>query len=159
MRENIVDFDFGYHHVLACNSAGELFCWGRNSYGQLGDEELVDFTATPTRVAVKKQVAQKRQQGGNRDRDRDRQGKKAEGGEGAAAGGGKLPVEFNHRVVKVSTGFAHSFVLTDTGEVFAFGRNMARDMRPNKVILCTDFSSLFLHYDVCFIVIILLMLL
>jgi alpha-tubulin suppressor-like RCC1 family protein len=133
--------------VLACSSAGELFCWGRNSYGQLGDENLVDFTEIPTRVAVKKQVAQKRQQGGSqhqhiRDRDRDRKRDKDKdkdnlGTRGEGGGGGG--VDINHRVVKVSAGFAHSFVLTDTGEVFAFGRNMAHNMRPNKVIFLYSF--------------------
>ncbi len=126
VRENIVDFDYGYHHILACNSAGELFCWGRNSYGQLGDQELVDFTAVPTRILVKS-PAIKRPGSGQHARDRDAKGEKGTGSKVSGSTG-------SQRIVKVSAGFAHSFVLTDGGEVYGFGRNMAATMRPNKVI-------------------------
>lgn len=34
--------DAGHHHVLAASKSGEVYCWGANTYGQLGLGDLED---------------------------------------------------------------------------------------------------------------------
>jgi alpha-tubulin suppressor-like RCC1 family protein len=41
----------GGMHTCALNTAGEAFCWGRNTWGELGDNTFTDRTI-PTRVAT-----------------------------------------------------------------------------------------------------------
>jgi alpha-tubulin suppressor-like RCC1 family protein len=38
---NITDVALGLHHVCALDSAGSVYCWGRNDYGQIGDNTTV----------------------------------------------------------------------------------------------------------------------
>lgn len=47
---NVVAVAGGYWHTLAVTSDGQLFAWGRNDYGQLGDGTLTDRPA-PVQVA------------------------------------------------------------------------------------------------------------
>ena len=35
---NIIDINFGYYHTCALLNNGSVSCWGRNIFGQLGDE-------------------------------------------------------------------------------------------------------------------------
>jgi alpha-tubulin suppressor-like RCC1 family protein len=35
-QKRVVDFANGYNHVIARNTIGEIYCWGNNSFGQLG---------------------------------------------------------------------------------------------------------------------------
>lgn len=41
--------EVGEHHVCALTSNGEVWCWGRNHYGQLGNGSVAD-THTPTQI-------------------------------------------------------------------------------------------------------------
>lgn len=41
--------DAGYDHTCGATQAGDLYCWGSNDYGQLGDSTRVD-SAVPVRV-------------------------------------------------------------------------------------------------------------
>jgi alpha-tubulin suppressor-like RCC1 family protein len=41
----------GTHHILAINSAGQLFAWGSNSSGQIGNGTSGGFVGTPVQIA------------------------------------------------------------------------------------------------------------
>ena len=41
-HKNIKQFFIGYTFVLALNSDGKLFGWGKNSHGQLANDRLID---------------------------------------------------------------------------------------------------------------------
>ncbi len=47
---NIVSLATGSSHALAFSSAGELFVWGANNYGQLGLDNDVDHVQIPSKV-------------------------------------------------------------------------------------------------------------
>ncbi len=38
----VQDISCGYYHTCAVRTDGSLWCWGKNSYGQLGDDSTVD---------------------------------------------------------------------------------------------------------------------
>lgn len=48
--ENIVDVDAGFRHSLALNNEGEVFAWGHNKRGQVGQGELSLDIDKPTKV-------------------------------------------------------------------------------------------------------------
>ena len=48
-----VQLGAGEHTVCGVSHESRLFCWGRNTRGELGDPDLdVDFSATPREVAA-----------------------------------------------------------------------------------------------------------
>lgn len=49
--ENVVEISMGFGHACAMTSASELWCWGFNASGQVGDGSVVD-RPTPTRVTL-----------------------------------------------------------------------------------------------------------
>jgi alpha-tubulin suppressor-like RCC1 family protein len=49
LTEGVVGISAGAHHVCATVSGGQLLCWGRNSFGHLGDGTLVN-RPIPTQV-------------------------------------------------------------------------------------------------------------
>jgi alpha-tubulin suppressor-like RCC1 family protein len=46
---NITDIAIGMGHACALSTTGQVFCWGRNDYGQIGDNTVVN-KATPVQV-------------------------------------------------------------------------------------------------------------
>jgi alpha-tubulin suppressor-like RCC1 family protein len=46
----LVEIDAGLHHVCGRSEAGEVWCWGSNEYGQLGDGTTQSHRTTPVRV-------------------------------------------------------------------------------------------------------------
>ena len=50
---NWVSVDGGYEHSLAINADGELYAWGRNNLGQLGDGVNI-YQTTPALVKIQK---------------------------------------------------------------------------------------------------------
>lgn len=57
---SIGSFDIGYNHTLVATVQGELFGWGRNSHGQVGNVDAKEFThlhmpiKLPSKKAVRK---------------------------------------------------------------------------------------------------------
>ena len=51
--DDAVELSLGYDHSCAATATGEVYCWGRNNYGQLGNGELnVTYNSTiPEQVA------------------------------------------------------------------------------------------------------------
>lgn len=49
LDKKVVKIFTAQHHSCALTSEGEMYCWGRNEYGQLGTHNLAD-AATPQRV-------------------------------------------------------------------------------------------------------------
>jgi alpha-tubulin suppressor-like RCC1 family protein len=49
--ETITKIDSGSEHSLALTSAGKLYSWGSNEFGQLGDGTVID-KSTPTIVRI-----------------------------------------------------------------------------------------------------------
>ena len=47
---DVVQIDGGAEHTCALTSSGEVWCWGRNSNGELGNGEMGTQITTPTRV-------------------------------------------------------------------------------------------------------------
>ena len=50
--DDATDISLGYHHTCALHATGEVSCWGRNNYGQLGtgEENVGTHSAVPQRV-------------------------------------------------------------------------------------------------------------
>jgi len=49
---DVVDIAAGDDHVCALSSSGEVHCWGRNRFGQLGDGSGVELSDQPVRVLL-----------------------------------------------------------------------------------------------------------
>ena len=50
--DDATDISLGYDHTCALHESGEISCWGRNNYGQLGtgEENVGNHSAVPQRV-------------------------------------------------------------------------------------------------------------
>ena len=50
--DDATDISLGYDHTCALHESGEVSCWGRNNYGQLGtgEENVGSHSAVPQRV-------------------------------------------------------------------------------------------------------------
>ena len=84
----IVQIAAGEYHSLALTSTGQLFAWGQNRYGQLGNTTHVETeTGTPTPTLV-------------------------------TLPGATGPV------IQAVAGFSYSLALTSTGQLFVFGSNL-----------------------------------
>lgn len=46
----IVQIDMGSNHVCALSRSGDVYCWGANSAGQIGDPDVGQNTLTPVQV-------------------------------------------------------------------------------------------------------------
>lgn len=58
LNTRVVQIGAGEFHSCAMRRNGSLACWGDNSYGQLGDGNLGQFTTSPVNVALAQRVAQ-----------------------------------------------------------------------------------------------------
>lgn len=75
----------GYEHSLALSSAGQLYAWGYNNHGQLGN-------ATTTNIALP-----------------------------VAVSAGAIPVRA--RITRIAAGYDHSLALDASGQPYAWGRD------------------------------------
>ncbi|MDT7512913.1 InlB B-repeat-containing protein [Bifidobacterium sp. H1HS10N] len=83
----------GYWHSLAVGSDGNVYAWGYNGYGQLGDGTSSTYpNTTPVRVKMPDRKTYP-----------------------------DLPEDFTY--LQVSAGYAHSLALGSDGNVYAWGRN------------------------------------
>lgn len=48
--KTLVKIGVGSEHVCALDSVGEVYCWGDNTYGQLGNGSSVAYSSTPVKV-------------------------------------------------------------------------------------------------------------
>ncbi|KAH9260563.1 hypothetical protein BASA81_001030 [Batrachochytrium salamandrivorans] len=48
--ENIVSVACGVDHTCAVDAAGAMFCWGKDSYGQLGNPSIISDAPNPVQV-------------------------------------------------------------------------------------------------------------
>lgn len=55
---NITAIDSGYFHACALTTAGEVFCWGNNSSGQIGNGAFSTEVATPAKALLPEAVVQ-----------------------------------------------------------------------------------------------------
>lgn len=56
LSSGFVRVEVGYYHTCAANSAGQLYCWGSNDYGQVGNGTAAPAVKTPTLVSALTQV-------------------------------------------------------------------------------------------------------
>jgi hypothetical protein len=84
-NKQIVDITSGYNFVIALSRSGQLYCWGSNSYGQLGNgSQNPKYNYKPIVINCLNGIIAKR----------------------------------------VSCGYYHTIVLTDSGDVYSFGHNV-----------------------------------
>lgn len=50
--QNIVNVACGEHHSVAVNEWGQIFSWGSNSHGQLGNRNLFIFMASYSKIGT-----------------------------------------------------------------------------------------------------------
>ena len=82
----------GYWHSLAVGSDGNVYAWGWNSHGQLGDGTTVSYRNAPVRVKTPDRKTYP-----------------------------DLPADFTY--LQVSAGWQHSLALGSDGNVYAWGNN------------------------------------
>ena len=147
IQEKIIDVKAGYYHNIALTENGEVYTWGYNGYGQLGNGTSENST-TPVKVTVLKNVAKI-------DAYKYMTIISTQNGEVYAwgRGYGKTPVKLNFTrkiidvagnivlaenrkaynltetasygkdLIKISAGESHYLGLTSDGEVYAWGGN------------------------------------
>ena len=95
--KTITQITSGANHTCAIDTAGQVYCWGENAYGQLGDNTT---TGRTTPVAVNTTV-------------------------GAGAMDGKV-------IAQITAGSTHTCALDIAGQVYCWGLNSAGQLGDNS---------------------------
>jgi RCC1 and BTB domain-containing protein len=129
-NKQIVNIAYGFRHCIALSKSGDLYAWGNNSYGQLGNgttidncrpslsgKRIVDICCGANYCLVLNSSGEVYAFGRNN-----------YGQIGIATNNNQLtPIKVlgfdNKKVVIISCGSSHSLVLTESGEVFGWGNN------------------------------------
>ncbi|WP_297289481.1 S-layer homology domain-containing protein [uncultured Flavonifractor sp.] len=138
--QNIVDISAGYSHSLAVAFDGTVYAWGSNEYGQLGLEEQanslkpvpVEKISGGVKVAAGSGTSLALTQGGKL---------YAWGyGEYGQIGNGNTPISQANptqvsnlsSVEEIDCGLHHCFAVTESGVLYAWGRNQALQLGTGK---------------------------
>ena len=126
----------GEQHSVALDQRGNVWAWGRNDHGQLGDDSVMS-RPVPTEVSMPAQVAFSRVSAGGFHTlalDLDGRawswGRNEDGQLGdASLDGHRTPVQVDApeatTFVDVTAGYHHSMALDDLGNAWAWGRNLS----------------------------------
>jgi alpha-tubulin suppressor-like RCC1 family protein len=133
--KHIIDFKNGWYHVIARTIEGNVYCWGQNVWGVLGngkidhnnvnkpelneylsDEQVIDVCCGEYHTLVLTNSGEVYAWGDNRS---------------GQIGNGRrvqsIPIKVNglngEKVIQISCGYYHSMALTESGRVFSWGNN------------------------------------
>ena len=134
--KEIVQFVNGLYHVMALTSEGKVYCWGRNDWGQIGNNERNnDFNKPEINKYLENEVIVDMSCGAlsftclNKNRRSvclgfNNCGQTGNGSEELCQ---LRPIKLNEfndqKVVAISCGSHHSLALTEKGQVFSWGDN------------------------------------
>ena len=128
--KQVVDIAYGYKHVVVLTGQGDIYSWGNNSFGQLGNGTTIENF----RPHLSGKRIQKICCGANYTLVLSQSGEVFAWGRnnygqiGTASNNNQLtPIKVNgfdgQRVASISAGSAHSLALTESGQVYGWGNN------------------------------------
>ena len=138
----IVDIDCGGNHCIALDKNGDVWTWGRNVAGALGDGSTVPYRMTPTKLQSLSDVI-KVSAGGYSCLALLRNGEIYSWGynlHGELGNGtnnnSRIPVKVNSisNAIDIATGSEHSLCLTSDNTVYAWGENLRGQLGNNSDI-------------------------
>ena len=140
-EDSIVDISCGQNHAMALNSSGEVFSWGSNYKGQLGNGTFVE-NYIPEKVNGLTDVV-RISAGGEHSMALTSDGTVWTWGENhyGRLGTGdtidqNVPTElvYPHIFIEISAGGYHSLALTNDGQIYAWGRNLVGELGDNTTV-------------------------
>ena len=145
--DKVIQVALGYNHVLALTKGGEIYTWGGNTGGQLGDGSTQP-KYSPQPISTGGQKIIKIAAGNHYSLALTEGGKVLAWGRRFGVGTPPSKEQFyltphlvaniKAKVIDISAGSLHSLALTDDGKVLAWGENMSYqlgdDTRKNKAL-------------------------
>ncbi|XP_054155257.1 RCC1 and BTB domain-containing protein 1-like [Oppia nitens] len=129
-HKQVMDIAYGYKHVLALTANGDLYSWGNNTFGQLGNGTNIEcFHPTLTgkrivRISCGANYSQVLTQSGEVfSWGRNNYGQIGNGTHANQMVPIKVPGFDGQKISNVSCGSAHSLALTESGQVYGWGNN------------------------------------
>lgn len=155
-EEHVINISCGYSHSLALTKKGNLFAWGHNNYGQIGNSKF-SINLKPERLDIFEDKLIMISCGGWHSMALTEKGLVYSWGrnnEGQLADGSRknstIPKLVKEKIKKISCGSEHSLLLSNEGEIYVFGNDGSqRQYKLENSIINTncfiDIESHFYH--------------
>ncbi len=144
-NETIIGVSAGSYHCMAIGSTGNLYTWGNNEFGQIGNGLLTDIN-TPTLISISGETMASIEAGYSHSMAVTASGKLYVWGNnlykqlGIAGSNVITPTRViipNETIITVSGGTYHSMAVTESGKLYCWGYNVNSQLGDGTIVTRT----------------------